>query len=270
VINEIMQIGKGPALRDNILNLEAAMKAMPEHQVHIEPKHYFAPGLYLREIFIPKGVTLTGKIHKTEHLCILSQGELSVRLEDGIQTLKASTVVKSLPGMKRILYAHEDSVWINVHHNPENIQDLDKIEEEFVTDTFEQYYLQSKRTMDDAIRAIGVDASDLQKISENEKDQVAFNHTGVKIADSPIHGKGVFAEKAFKAGEKIEPALLNGLRTPVGRYGNHGFPANAEAVKLENNDVYFVAVADIKPGDEILTDYYFNFVNSRLLIKGEN
>jgi hypothetical protein len=28
-------------------------------------RHYFAPGLYAREMTIPKGVTVTGSVHKT-------------------------------------------------------------------------------------------------------------------------------------------------------------------------------------------------------------
>lgn len=126
-------------MREQILGLEAAMKAMPKHQIHIEPKHYFAPGLYMREIFIPKGVCLTGKIHKTEHLNVLSLGEVSVFTENGMKRIKASTVVHSLPGIKRAIYAHEDSVWINVHFNPTNERDLEKIDNVFVVDTFEQF-----------------------------------------------------------------------------------------------------------------------------------
>jgi hypothetical protein len=114
------------------------MRAMPEHQIILEPKHYFAESLYARELFIPKGTTLTGRIHKTEHLCVLSLGEVSVQTETGIERIKASTVVLSKPGIKRVLYAHEDSVWINFHHHPTNEKDLDKIEEIFTVGTFEE------------------------------------------------------------------------------------------------------------------------------------
>lgn len=122
-----------------ILELEAAMLAMPEKLIHIEPKHYFVPGIYMREIFIPKGTTLTGHIHKTEHMCVLSLGDVSVITGDGIKRVQASTVIHSSPGVKRVLHAHEDSVWINVHHNPSNERDLEKIEEIFVAKTFDEF-----------------------------------------------------------------------------------------------------------------------------------
>lgn len=135
------RVVKSPAearadLREEILRLEAAMMAMPEHHIQFKVMHHFAPKIYMRELFIPKGATLTGKIHKTEHLNILSQGHLSVMTEDGIKTLKASSVVKSQPGTKRVGHAHEDSIWITVHHNPDDETDPDKLEERLIAKTF--------------------------------------------------------------------------------------------------------------------------------------
>jgi quercetin dioxygenase-like cupin family protein len=125
-------------MRNKIMALEASMLDMPGSQIIIEPVHYFSPGIYGREIFIPKGTTLTGKIHKTEHLCVLSKGEVSVWTEDGIKRLTASAVVHSMPGAKRVMHAHEDSVWINFHHNPSNEKDAEKIEEMYVVNSFEE------------------------------------------------------------------------------------------------------------------------------------
>lgn len=125
--------------RGKILALEAAMQAMPERQVTLELRHHFAPGLYLREMIMPKDVCLIGKIHKTEHLCILSKGEVTVVTDEGTKRLKAPAVVHSMPGVKRAIYSHEDSVWTNIHHNPDDRRDLDAIEAHYVTDTFEKF-----------------------------------------------------------------------------------------------------------------------------------
>lgn len=129
-------------LRDKIVRIEAAMMAMPEHRkIELKTTHHFAPGIYMREIFIPKGTTLTGKIHKTEHLNILSQGVLRVATEDGIKELEASTVIKSNPGIKRVGFALKDAVWITVHPNVTNEQDVPKLEAALVVDTFEQFLI---------------------------------------------------------------------------------------------------------------------------------
>lgn len=124
--------------RQKIMDLEAVMKAMPEHHVEIEIIHHFAPGLYGREMRVPAGTCLVGKIHKTEHLCVLSKGEVTVITDDGRINIRASAVIHSMLGAKRAILAHEDSVWINFHHNPTNERDIDKIEDIFIAKTFEE------------------------------------------------------------------------------------------------------------------------------------
>lgn len=138
---EIAEISDSARMREKIVELEDAIKRHPDAlgPSDFKTTHHFAPGVYMRELFIPKGVLLTGKIHKTEHLNILSQGKLSVWTEDGMKTLLASTVLKSLPGAKRVGYAHEDSVWITVHHNPEDEKNVERLEDALVLETFEQF-----------------------------------------------------------------------------------------------------------------------------------
>ena len=65
-------------LRAKIDRLEALMRSEP--QVEIEPVHYFAHGLYAREITIKAGTLLTGKVHRTEHLNIVSKGRIAVSI----------------------------------------------------------------------------------------------------------------------------------------------------------------------------------------------
>jgi hypothetical protein len=254
-------------MRGKIQELENAFKAHPDHmtQSDFDTKHYFVPGIYMRSIAIPKGVCLTGKIHKTEHMCILSQGEVSVQTEYGMKRLKASSVVHSKPGMKRVLYAHEDSVWINVHHNPSDEQDIEKVDDLFVVDTFEQFYISSKRTLDDVLNVLGKTHAELTSISENIDDQIPFpvEPDGISVGESLVHGKGVFATKSFSKGDVIAFARIGDKRTPVGRFCNHSGDPNSEMVMRENGDVDLVAIKEIGQGFEILSDYYFNYVKTR-------
>ena len=130
-------IGTMPAvpadMRQKIDTLERAMLSMP--QMEIDPTHYFADGLYAREIFIPKGTILTGKIHRTEHLNIISKGDISVMTEHGIKRIKAPCTMVSKPGTKRVGYAHEDTVWTTIHASAE--RDLDKLEVLLIAPTYE-------------------------------------------------------------------------------------------------------------------------------------
>ena len=98
--------------------------------MEITPVHYFAKGLYAREIFIPKGTLLTGKIHRTEHLNIISKGDISVVTEEGTKRITAPFTMIAKPGTKRVGYAHEDTVWTTVHATDET--DLEKIELELI------------------------------------------------------------------------------------------------------------------------------------------
>lgn len=124
-------------MRGKIFKLEDHILKLP--QTPIPTTHHFAPGVYMREVFIPKDTVVTGAIHKKEHLNILSQGEMSVWTDNGMKRVKASTVIKSQPGIKRVGYAHEDSVWITVCHNPENEQDTEVLEDMFTTNSYDEF-----------------------------------------------------------------------------------------------------------------------------------
>lgn len=110
--------------REQIQRLENEMRKLVP--IAIETTHYFAEGLYARQIFIPKGCLLTGKVHKAEHLNIVSQGEITVWTEQGMKRVKAPFTMVSKPGTKRVGLAHEDTVWTTVHASTEtNIELLE-------------------------------------------------------------------------------------------------------------------------------------------------
>jgi len=115
--------------RKKMAELEAIMFDM--EQVDIEPVHHFSSGIYAREIKIPAGVTLTGKIHRTEHLNILAKGKITVVTDEGQKTIEAPYVMTCPPNTKRAGYAHTDCVWITIHGTDE--KDIDKLEAELIT-----------------------------------------------------------------------------------------------------------------------------------------
>lgn len=89
-------------------------------------KHYFAPGVYIREITMPAGAIIIGKIHKTEHFNIIAKGRVSLVSEDHTQLLEAPVTFISKPGVQKVLYIHEKTVWSTVHVTEE--RDLDRLE----------------------------------------------------------------------------------------------------------------------------------------------
>jgi len=124
------------SMREKVLAIEELMLQQP--QLEIPVRHYFSDGVYAREITIPKGVLVTGKIHKYQQLNILSKGELSVWVDENkIERVKAPFTTVSPPGTKRIAYAHEESVWTTILATDET--DIEKIEAYFIADTEKEY-----------------------------------------------------------------------------------------------------------------------------------
>lgn len=108
--------------------LQEAMSHLP--QVTFNTKHWFADGMYCRELEWPAGVTIVGKVHKREHLFILLKGEATFSTEEGMKRVKAPCVVVGVPNTKRIGYSHEDCICLNVHRT--DSRDLDQIEIELI------------------------------------------------------------------------------------------------------------------------------------------
>jgi hypothetical protein len=123
------------AMRDKLYRLEAEIGAMP--QLDIPVRHYFAPGVYVREVTIPAGAVLTGKIHKFAHLCVVSKGDISVLTENGVKRIRAPFTMLSPPGTKRAGYAHEETVFSTIH--PTDETDLQTIEAHFIAKDRDDY-----------------------------------------------------------------------------------------------------------------------------------
>ena len=126
----------------DVFDLEQIMQSNPEsllqdgRPIELEVFHHFTPGMYARELRIPAGVLLTGKIHKTEHLNILAKGRIEISNMGESKEMIAPCVFVSQPGTKRAGYAHEDSVWITIHATTET--DLKILESDLVTNSFDE------------------------------------------------------------------------------------------------------------------------------------
>lgn len=98
-------------------------------------KHHFAPGAYGREMFLPAGMVVVGKIHKHAHVNVISQGRVQVFTEHaGVQELQAPCTFVSTPGTKRVVHVIEDTVWTTVHVTDKT--DLAEIEREVISEDF--------------------------------------------------------------------------------------------------------------------------------------
>ena len=118
---------------NKVLTLEAEIKKM--EQVRCPVKHHFAPGIYAREIIMPAGAVIIGKIHKYAHMNIISKGCVTFTDETGTRTVQAPYTFRSNAGSKKALFIHQETVWTTIH--PTDETDVEKIEAEVVTENVE-------------------------------------------------------------------------------------------------------------------------------------
>lgn len=119
--------------RAEIMALQQYMQEQPD-QIQPPVLHHFAPGMYGREILLPAGSLVVGKIHKHAHLNIISMGRCRVVTEDGPLELEAPYTFVSKPGTKRVVLAHTDVVWTTCHVTEST--DLEHIESEIIAESY--------------------------------------------------------------------------------------------------------------------------------------
>lgn len=254
--------------REKITFLERKMAKLP--QVEVDLLHYFKNGMYAREMRVPKGTFISGKIHSTGTIGVLAQGSMRVWGEDGVKRIVTAPYIHTAePGYKRVGWATEDVVWVTIHRTDST--DLYQIEEdEFVVedggvDMFDfatgktkpqnELDRQDFRTM---LAEYGVSEETVAVESAHEGDRIDVNLVvlGVELRTSDIEGLGVFATKGFAPGVLVGVANFEGKRTQFGRYVNHSANPNV-FVTADGENLMFVARAQIEPGQEITTDYRF-------------
>jgi len=115
---------------EKVEQVEAGCLKLP--QVPCPVTNLFSKGIYWRELFIPKGVFAIGHQHKTEHVNVMLSGRVRVLSDGKVIELEAPQVFVSAPGTRKLVYAVEDTRWANVHANPTDETDMDKLETLFI------------------------------------------------------------------------------------------------------------------------------------------
>jgi len=116
------------ALQDKMLDMDSTLDKFPL-------THHFAPNLYGREMFLPAGNVVVGKIHKHAHLNIIAKGKVSVSTEEGPKEYTGPCVFTSYAGTKRAVNVIEDTIWITVHCTDKT--ELGAIEHELIASDYD-------------------------------------------------------------------------------------------------------------------------------------
>lgn len=125
-------------IRQEIDDLEKRIKKIPGHGEGdcLPLKHKFAEGMYVREILIPKGMLVVGKIHKKSNPVFVMSGDISIFSEAGTKRFKGGDYLISQPGAKRVGFTHEDTTWVEVFATHET--NLEKLEEELIVKSYSE------------------------------------------------------------------------------------------------------------------------------------
>jgi len=101
--------------------------------------HDFSDKLYMRKMHMPANSLVVSAIHHTDHFWFLMTGKILVTTNNETVEHIAPCYEKSIKGAKRLIHCIEDCVFINVHKNPTNTQNMDKIEEYLYSFTIEEF-----------------------------------------------------------------------------------------------------------------------------------
>lgn len=116
------------ALGQKVTSLLGAVSDFP--LIKCEENHFFGPSLYIKQVTMPAGAVIVGKVHRVEHMCVMLTGRMILVTEDGEKKeLCAPATFVGKPGRK-VAYILEDVVFQNIYATDET--DVEKLENMFV------------------------------------------------------------------------------------------------------------------------------------------
>lgn len=223
---------------EQVAFLEKLLLTIPQTECPVF--HHFGPGLYIREVHIPKGTLAIGHTQKLAHLNIVLQGSVLIFGDDHSNLVEAPLIFTGPPGRK-FGYVVEDVIWQNIYAtNETDVEILEKTyldkslsyqeHEACVTTIYSALRSDDRADFKKFLAEVNITDAKVRKMSEDDTDQIPMptGYPTITIRNSYIEGKGVFLSSGVRAGELIGPARLGPMRTPLGRYTNHAQHSNAE------------------------------------------
>lgn len=249
--------------------------------------HIFTTGMYTRKIFMSRGpadamgVLLTSRIHLTDHPFELMSGVVSVWDDEaGWVTMRGPCDGVTKAGTRRILFIHEDAVWITHHVTDETDPDEAVRKLTYSEGKFSVLGMASARKSDSFIRTPVGDAPRnadyahfLSKHHLVERDVLrmmdtlpaATRNAAVDdhfcISESSTQGVGLFAARKIVKGERF-PVCDGSTRFNTARYVNHSYTPNVVYDFEESGKCWMTTLVELGIGMEVFVDYEDNMNKS--------
>lgn len=258
-----------PIASKDVDALEEKFLELP--QVACGVTHKFGPGVYMREVRLPKASYVIGHHQNFEHVCIFIKGRITFFKDEGPVEMSAPLTFVAKPGRK-IAYIHEDSIFINVY--PTNETDVEKLEAHYLTKS-DAWMNDLKEQEKIQLLTSTVDKNDFSLVKcdywtraefiadANGPIDLPFGDYKFKTGPSKIDGVGLFATSDIDLGEIIGPCRIGLKITVIERFANHSASPNAKLVKKDesSDDTFLVATKKIlgchggRDGEEITINY---------------
>ena len=78
-------------------------------------EHYFSGGMYARVMLLRKNVVAVGRVHKKDHLFMVTKGWARVTVDGEVLDMVAPYIITAKAGAKRAVFGVEDSVCMTIH-----------------------------------------------------------------------------------------------------------------------------------------------------------
>ena len=240
-------------LEDGLLDLDQ----IPDSDYQL--KEYYSGGMYCREITIPEGAFITGRIYKFDHVEIMLSGDITILSADGGKTrYQGHNVIEAKAGKRQGGLAHKETKWLTINCIPENLPIENALDYTSVF-TYEQYkdFHNQVNVIDYNyfLSEIGFTQSEMDElVSAGEVVDLPLGYEHITIKPSDLSGMGLFTSKEIIKGDIICPVRIKEKRTIAGRYSNHALHSNTKSVAID--DMFFIkATKNIQPNEEITMNY---------------
>ena len=140
--------------RAKIMEIQRQCQGLPDaHRMDETPpvKNWLAPGVYCREIHLPGDSLVVGRIHRHDHMNIISKGCVTVYTEFGEETLTAPASFISKAGTKRVVWTHDDAIWTTIHPNPDDEQSIDALEQRYTAAEYAELGMSVGELLEEAV-----------------------------------------------------------------------------------------------------------------------
>jgi hypothetical protein len=127
---EVMERDGDPTARSRLYSERVDAFAVPLRNLPQTPlpiTHHHAPGVYIREGVLLKDNIYIGHAHRHEHMNVFLTGRALLYMDGEVSEIVAPCFVKSKAGVRKILYILDDLRGANIHANPTDEQDMEKL-----------------------------------------------------------------------------------------------------------------------------------------------